>query len=267
MFTLQVIVRALLNGFGFILFWFYALWGYNYSASNLESRLRKQNHISDHGLNTYDMAFRSVIEASAQWQFVKDQTWTETEIREAVEAFLTHYDYPTEGRARCRVIHNKGIARRAGILGIYLPFVSEGHADGSQTRFGLPFTMAHELSHAYGITDEGEANLVAYLSLIQSDNDWLRYCAYLQLTRSCLIQQKMADPQGYPDFRAQLPSVLIAHMDEINENISQYPSFFPEFSSAVNNFYLQSQGVAEGVESYDKYVDLVYQWKNTHFED
>ena len=42
-------------------------------------------------------------------------------------------------------------------------------------------TAAHELMHAKGVMDEGEANLVSYWLLMTSEDDFLRLCAMVRI--------------------------------------------------------------------------------------
>ncbi|NNE55195.1 MAG: DUF3810 family protein, partial [Flavobacteriales bacterium] len=65
--------------------------------------------------------------------------------------------------------------------------------------------------------------------------------------------------------RESLDPVVAQHLDEINENIRLYPPLFPKFSQAVNDLYLKSNGIEDGIQSYDRYVDLAFQWKETNW--
>jgi hypothetical protein len=250
--------KALLNGVAFLIFWFLVLWGYNYTCPTLIDKMDLQ---SNKTLTTQDIA-RFAIEAAenSRAQTSVDLTtinYSESYIRTQVEARLEPYDFPTEGRVRCRVLGVNGVMRRLGILGIYFPFVGEGHIDGSQLSYTSYFSMAHELSHGYGITDEGEANLVAWLALSESGDSNLEYFANLEWMRSALSQLYWEDAGAFERLREKLSPRLKEDLSLIRDNNSLYPPLFPELSEAVNNAYLETQGVEEGVASYGNFVTWV----------
>ena len=62
-----------------------------------------------------------------------------------------------------------------GITGIYFPFYAEANLNTNIPSYELGVTMAHELAHAHGVAQEGEANVVAYVLCLRSGDDYLRY--------------------------------------------------------------------------------------------
>ena len=47
----------------------------------------------------------------------------------------------------------------------------------------IPFTLAHEMAHGYGITDEGDCNTLAYLVCLHSKNKAIQYSGLLAYLR------------------------------------------------------------------------------------
>lgn len=243
---------GLASVFGFVFFWFHVLWAFNYQCPGLFS---EPLELAD-DLTIEEMTFRAATIATARRaQFDRHaEVPLEQELRSLVENTMTDFDYPVWGNVRCRVVSKSGVLRRLGLLGIYFPFVGEGHADGSQLNICLPFTMTHEMSHGYGVTDEGEANYVAWQSLYNSQKPKIQYQADLQLLRSCLSKWKFKDHEAYVKFRSELDSAVIEDLNAINENIRQHPLYFPGVAESVNDAYLKTQGVSAGVESYGEFV-------------
>ena len=62
-----------------------------------------------------------------------------------------------------------------GITGIYFPFTAEANVNVNIPAYELPATMAHEMAHAKGVSQEGEANLTSYVLCLRSENDYLQY--------------------------------------------------------------------------------------------
>ena len=106
----------------------------------------------------------------------------ENDIRKHQEDLLQEWNMPTWGRVRVRKIW-PGILLHFRTSGIYIPHAFEGHLDKGLYYKQHPFTMAHEMSHGYGITDESVANFVAYLTCIRSSDVHIRYSAELAYWR------------------------------------------------------------------------------------
>jgi len=58
--------------------------------------------------------------------------------------------------------------RKVGVAGIYMPFTGESYCDGTFPEVVKVFIKAHEMSHGYGVADEGEADYFAYKALSEN---------------------------------------------------------------------------------------------------
>lgn len=61
------------------------------------------------------------------------------------------------------------------ISGIYCPFTFEANVNVHMNDVLIPVTMCHELSHLSGYMREDEANFIAFLACLQSDDPEFRY--------------------------------------------------------------------------------------------
>jgi hypothetical protein len=59
-----------------------------------------------------------------------------------------------------------------------------------------------------------------------------------------------------------LPEGFRNDLEAINQRIAQYPTWFS--TDKLNDIFLKSQGVKEGVESYARIVVLGYSWRQKH---
>ena len=71
--------------------------------------------------------------------------------------------------------------RPAAVAGMTDPFFLETLVESDLLPVERPFVIAHELAHVRGYPDEGDANLVAVLATILSDNPKLQYSGWLQV--------------------------------------------------------------------------------------
>ena len=265
-----------LNFLGFMLFGFFLLWGFNYGRPSFA----KQIGISIQNLDT--SAIRQELRISAQEAIAARDTLIkqmllnnattndtntvfsisnnfETQIRQDVSFLLEKHQFPARGNLRGRQIKPDGLLFRFGIAGIYMPYIGESSIDNALYPLEKPFSMAHELAHGYGWTEEATANFVAYLSCIQSDDLLTRYSGYLSYYRYVASNFKRQLPEEYTIFRKNLPKGMQNDLTAINNRINQYPNWFD--TSGINDVYLKSQGVTEGVGSYSRIVVLVYSWR------
>ncbi len=87
-----------------------------------------------------------------------------------------HADYPTLYTAGTpKAVVFSEIMSYLDISGIYCPFTFEANVNVHMDDVGIPFTMCHELSHLSGYMREDEANFIAFLACIRSDDADFRY--------------------------------------------------------------------------------------------
>ena len=160
---------------GMIIFLFLFLWGFNYSRIPLESQLRIQpNPLSIKELKQeLDLNTKKLIEKRARVPNVDSLSFNEShlppkmesQIRKELAFTLKSLGYPDIGNPPLRLLRPKGVLLRISTAGFYLPLTGECNVDSGLHPIQLPFVIAHEYSHAYGITDEGSCNFLAYLEL------------------------------------------------------------------------------------------------------
>lgn len=70
---------------------------------------------------------------------------------------------------------------QAGMLGIYFPFTMEANYNKYVSTVYTAQTIAHELAHLKGYMYEDEANYMAYLACVASDDITVRYSGFLSV--------------------------------------------------------------------------------------
>ena len=154
------------------------------------------------------------------------------------------------------------------ISGVYTMFTGEANLNVNYPDYVLPYTAAHELAHQRGIAREDEANFVAFLVCMASDDPYIRYSGYLNMYEYVSSALYSASREYYTQIQGAIDP-------RIHYELRSYSVFFAKYrdtviadvSESVNNAYLVMQGT-EGTKSYGMVVDLavVYLLNNTELQ-
>ena len=177
-------------------------------------------------------------------------------LAEAYEDFAAEHTFITHTDSRVKPVLASEVMSHMHITGVYSFFTGEANINVNFPDYTIPYTAAHELAHQRGIAREDEANFVAFLVCIGSDDPYVRYSGYLNVYEYVANALWKADKDLY--YKA------IAHLnDEVKHEMTAYNRFYDQYrdttvskvSNTVNNSYLQSQGTP-GTRSYGMVVDL-----------
>lgn len=142
------------------------------------------------------------------------------------------------------------------ITGVYTFFTGEANINVDFPDYTIPYTAAHELAHQRGIAREDEANFMAFLVCMESDDHYIRYSAYLSLYEYVSSALHSADSTLYQKVYSHLDDEAKYEMKAYSEFFEQYrDSVASNVSESVNDTFLQIQGTPGSV-SYGMVVDL-----------
>lgn len=268
----RAVVRHGLSFVSFFFFFFMLLWGFNYGRVPLVDQLDLQLAPLNRLALQEELAWttKSAQENRSRIALANDTIalpdslmpkGLDRQVRRQLVKTLMDLGYGTPGSVNGRILPS-GWLMRWGISGIYLPFSGEGHIDGGQFCATLPFVIAHEMSHGYGHGDEGDCNFLALLACRRSDLAFVRYSGDLAYLRSILRAFRLQLPDAeYKVLRSKIPMGIQKDLDAVNLALNAYPEAFSGLAHVSNNVYLKSQGVKEGVESYEKVLLLARAWR------
>ena len=268
---LKILAINVLNFSGIIYTIFLFSWGLNYQRPNIKTKLQLGNVQENESvyLAEYKWVLNKAIQkrkgiigvdGAAIGFSLLDSAYT-LQIKTSVQNTLLAIGYKMIANPPVRKIGLNGAMRRLNIAGMYMPFTGEVLVDGSELPIKIIFTTAHELAHAYGIANEGEANFIAFLSCISSNEALIQYAGYYNYWRYVNSKLLGFHPDLYETYNSLLPEGIRADRDAIFANSKLYPAIFPEASDFINDSYLKSQGVENGVDSYDDFTWLVMSYK------
>jgi vacuolar-type H+-ATPase subunit E/Vma4 len=237
---------------------FYVLWGFNYFREDLYSRLKLVKH--EPNTKAFVAQLKNLVESTNK-SWCTFENWNKKEVDLNIEksykslASALKIKYPA-GKRKAKTITISRFFAQAGISGYYGPFFNEIHVNSYILPVEYPFILAHEKAHQFGITNEAEANFYAWLVCTNSKSKQLQYSANLHVLQYFLYQGYQIDE--YPEIIAKLDKRVKKDLEKIRENwMSLRNEKIDAAASKVNDFYLKTNKIKEGVKEYSGVVKFV----------
>ena len=149
-----------------------------------------------------------------------------------------------------------------GLTGIYTFYTGEANVNLTYPTFDVAFTAAHELSHQRGVLRENEANMLAFLVLYESGDEYLRYAAALTMIEYVGYALYQTDEAAYRDILSSLDARAMGDLRASSEVTKKYGgTILADISDFFNDLFLKSNGT-EGIVSYGMVVTLAVSYLN-----
>lgn len=260
----------ILNLTGIVFSLFMLMWGFNYSCS-LIAPMSRTERLGESELYQFGIEIAENINKvdPSVFEDIQNSSADLALINRSVEAQVKARGIKVWGQPAFHSLRLNGKLRKLGIAGIYFPFTGQAYADDTFLQSTLCFIRAHELSHAYGIASEAEADFMGYLALYncivetEIHSMYYKFCADLELLRSIRYQLNMMDDSLRLEIDSRLHENVLAELKAIKLNALDFPEYFPGLQSSVNDRYLKIMGVEEGVQNYDLFIDLAWDYHHS----
>jgi hypothetical protein len=132
------------------------------------------------------------------------------------------------------------LVNRLGILGHYSFLTGEVNIDPDIPSYMIPFTLAHEYAHFLGISNEAEANFLAFLACIKSDEPYIRYSGNLSVLEYFLTDVYKNDAQGYARLYYELSEVAVKDLRASYEYTLTYSGgYIYQAADEINSSYTE----------------------------
>lgn len=250
--------KIILNVFASVYILFYVLWGFNYFRNDIYNRLALKHRNAN--TKEFVVQLRKLVENTNKSWCTFD-SWDPGKVDARIEASYKNLapalrlKYPM-GKRKAKSITASGFFAQAGISGYYGPFFNEVHVNNRILPIEYPFILAHEKAHQFGVTNEAEANFYAWLVCTNSKSKQLQYSANLHVLQYFLYQGYKLDE--YDAIIAKLDKRVKKDLQKIRENwMSLRNEKIDEAASKVNDFYLKTNKIKEGVKEYSGVVKFV----------
>ena len=270
---LSVLVSVLLIVFNMFVWSFAA--GYHGSTLDKKLEIDKQEVSAKDLYETALVLIEGINEYSDSAAFAKDNfshmPFTKEEMNDILlrdyKRLCEEHDFINTFNSRLKGVILSEAMSYTHITGVYSFFTGEANINVNFPDYTIPFTAAHELAHQRGIAREDEANFIAFLVCINSENAYIRYSAYLNMYEYVASALYRADKSLYSDAVSRINTNTRYEMIAYNDFFEKYEnSTASKVSGAVNNTHLILNGT-EGTKSYGLVVDLaVAYYRNRKYE-
>lgn len=159
------------------------------------------------------------------------------------------------------------------MCGYYFPFSMEANYNDVMYILNIPSTMCHELAHLRGFIYEDEANFIAYLACVESDDIFFQYAGYLSVLmylNNDLYRASKADPAGFERAVQNVAPLAVPEQvwvddtfvteeewERINSEAWIDTEIVDQASDVFIDTNLKVNGVSDGSVSYSRVVRLL----------
>ncbi|NMH27834.1 DUF3810 domain-containing protein [Flavobacterium silvaticum] len=151
-----------------------------------------------------------------------------------------------------------------GFSGYLNPFTNEAQVNSLGPLYSFAGTSCHEMAHQIGYASESEANFVGYLAAIHSKDNYIRYSGYTMALKYCLRSLSAYDKDKADEMLKRINPGIRANFKESKDFWEKYESFLEiGFKFFYDNFLKMNQQ-DEGLESYNRFVDLLVNYYDGH---
>ena len=240
---------------------FYLVWGFNYFRPKFETRMDWSHPKTD------EKEFRSVLDSviiNTNHNQVSISPEDYPEIDKLVEESYRQMsarlgiEYPN-GTRRPKTMLFSSFFAKSGVSGYFGPFFNEIHLNYYLLPMEYPFVLAHEKAHQFGITNEAEANLCAFIVCTTSDDSRLKYSGYISLLLYFISDAvQLKDTSDY--IRKIEKKVILDLRFQRSHWQGLRNATLDNAQTAANNAYLKTNHIEAGVKNYNQVVSLVMGW-------
>ncbi|MCO6462307.1 MAG: DUF3810 family protein [Saprospiraceae bacterium] len=252
-----------------IIILYFWLWGFNYLSPRPENFMFKEEMSVPKSELLEALQHQTIrvnsLRDSLDSDLIKDKTrFSKTEVQnwqEKVDNAIRQYRYKSNHEIDLCEARPMGLLLRFGAAGLYNFVLARPTIDPGLHILQMPNTSLHEITHAYGVANEASANFIAYIAGNESNDLITKYSVNLSFWRTLRMACMDADSATTAMITSFLNPSVRRDIREIRKQMERYPDWLPQLRDNFYDFFLKSQGIEEGVESYSMYVPLVLRWE------
>jgi hypothetical protein len=238
---------------------FYTLWGFAYFREDFYTRTKIPEATLD-SMTFAAFAEQFLMKANeaciSNLTVSRQQADAETEKQYSKLKDVLKISYPN-GKRRPKPMLFEPLFSKALIAG-YFGILNEVHVNGIAAELEYPYELAHEKAHQFGVANEAECNVYAFIVCSSSDNPAVRYSAWLMTYGYVLKDYRRFYPEKAKDFVARTNPQII---NDLNNMRKVWRSVKSEKVNKIHektyDAYLKANKIPSGIGNYSEMVALL----------
>lgn len=266
------LIRGFINllcTFSVILFLFIVLAGINYYRypftyySKLEIRNSSVNELYTLTKSLAEQAneLRAQVKTTDEngiFKLSEDKYKLASEAKQAFASLAKEYPVLAGNYGAAKPVLFSDVMSNTEITGMFFPFTMEANVNVDIPDYSIPATMLHEMAHQRGFMREDEANFIAYLAGMKSDDIELKYS-------STMLALAVSENALYDQDYSRYTQVSDMYSEGVQKDIQANSEYWQKYdntvvsavSDKINDTYLKANSQSDGVQSYGRMLDLL----------
>lgn len=180
-----------------------------------------------------------------------------SKLNDAYEKACKKYGFIPDLRSNVKTVAFSDAVAYTHISGLYSYYTGEANVVTAFPDYSLPFTMAHEMAHQRGFAPEEEANFVAFLVCMESDDPYIRYSGYINVFEYVMSALGNASSEKVSSVYFSVDIRIRRELIDGYRATEKYRgSTAGKVADKVNDTTLKLNGQEAGSDSYGLVVDL-----------
>ncbi|MFY7811373.1 MAG: DUF3810 domain-containing protein [Flavobacterium sp.] len=141
-----------------------------------------------------------------------------------------------------------------GFGGYYNPFTGEIQVNTLQPNYDMPALLCHEMAHQIGYASESEANFIAVLTTLKSDNLLTHYAGCSYLLKYCLNN---IDPKDKEILKEKINLGILKNYQQDKLHQEKYSTFLAPIMKGIYNNFLILNNQEDGLDEYNHFLGMI----------
>lgn len=248
--------------FSVLFFFFHFIWGINYYRIPLNKKL---NLKTDYNTDQLSKTLKTLVKKSNDLHsklsnhdtiplYVPYDLKT---VKKIIERDYSFYDYSKKIKPRIKNSLISEIISYMGFSGYINPFTLEAQINKNIPKLNYITTASHEMAHQLGITNESEANFVAFISTINNNDPFIQYAGYIFALKYCHNDLYIKNKDLATEIFSKLNIGIIKNFKENNSFWRKYKNPIEPYLKKIYGLFLKSKGQTKGIKTYNQLVKYV----------
>ena len=174
-----------------------------------------------------------------------------------IERDFKFYEYSKKIKPKIKNSLFSNILSFMGFSGYINPFTLEAQINMKIPKLNYITTASHEMAHQLGISNESEANFVAFISSINNNDPFIKYAGYIFALKYCYNDLYNKNKDLAIEIFSKLNIGIIKNFKEDNSFWKKYSNPIEPYLKKLYGIFLKNKGQTKGIKTYNQLVKYV----------